>query len=211
MDPSTDERSKARLSTESLSALSEGISLLLSRWTALQMAVQNEWGGRDSLQKSTQLSSDIFNWFSQSKGPHYIDDLENMLDECMVLSFNTEIEDGSVEEVAEQLMIMHEECLQGNYHSIENLRKCNEGAQAVSQSRQVVNDNEDESSDDEAAGMVVDEMNPKPKETLTNGLKQEESMEAEEGWTVVPARKNRESSESQVSKLWMRADNEMNN
>lgn len=55
----------------------------------------------------------------------------------------------------------------------------------------MVNDNEDESSDDEAAGMVVDEMNPKPKETLTNGLKQEESMEAEEGWTVVPARKNR--------------------
>lgn len=32
-------------------------------------------------------------------GPHYIDDLETMLDESMLHSFNTEIEDGSFEEV----------------------------------------------------------------------------------------------------------------
>lgn len=31
--------------------------------------------------------------------PLYIDDLENLIDESMVLSFNSEIEDGSVEEV----------------------------------------------------------------------------------------------------------------
>ena len=31
--------------------------------------------------------------------PLYIDDLENILDETMAESFNTEIEDGSVEEV----------------------------------------------------------------------------------------------------------------
>ena len=31
--------------------------------------------------------------------PLYIDDLENIVDENMVLSFNTEIEDGSIEEV----------------------------------------------------------------------------------------------------------------
>lgn len=50
---------------------------------------------------------------------------------------NAVIFGGDHMQVAEQLMIMHEECLQGNYHSIENLRKCNEGAQAASQSRQV--------------------------------------------------------------------------
>lgn len=54
----------------------------------------------------------------------------------------------------------------------------------------MVNDDEDESSDDEASGMVVDEKDPKPKDTPMNGSKQEESMEAEEGWTVVPARQN---------------------
>ena len=46
----------------------EGISMLLSRWTALQMAVQNQWGGRDSFMKSQQLAYEINSWFSQPKG-----------------------------------------------------------------------------------------------------------------------------------------------
>ncbi|KAJ8626975.1 hypothetical protein MRB53_020282 [Persea americana] len=159
---STNGRSKATLSTETLSALAEGIPLLLSQWTALQMAIQNEWGGRDSRQKSAQLASDLLNWFAHSKVPHYVDDLENMLDETMVLSFNTEVEDGSIEEqVAEQLMIMHEECLQGHFESIENLRKCNEATEAVSLSRQVINDDKDESTEDEASDMAVDETKPR--------------------------------------------------
>ena len=41
------------------------------------------------------------------------------------------------EQVAEQLMIMHEDCLKGNYESIEKLRKLGPGTSAVSQSRQV--------------------------------------------------------------------------
>ncbi|XP_010259056.1 PREDICTED: pre-rRNA-processing protein TSR2 homolog isoform X2 [Nelumbo nucifera] len=129
----------AQPSPESLSRLSEGISLLLSRWTALQMAIENEWGGKDSRQKSEQLAADIFSWFSQSREPHYIDDLENMLDENMVLSFNTDIEDGSIEKVAEQLIVMHEDCQQGNYESIEKLRKSNFGKVALSQNRQIPN------------------------------------------------------------------------
>ncbi|KAI3783589.1 hypothetical protein L1987_42673 [Smallanthus sonchifolius] len=41
----------------------------------------------------------------------YVDQLENLLDDFM-LSLNTEIDDG-IEEIAESLMIMHEECLEG--------------------------------------------------------------------------------------------------
>jgi hypothetical protein len=54
--------------TEAVSSLGEEISFLLSRWNGLQMAVQNQWGGHDSLQKSHQLATDIFSWFSQSNG-----------------------------------------------------------------------------------------------------------------------------------------------
>ncbi|XP_062157427.1 uncharacterized protein LOC133864981 [Alnus glutinosa] len=95
--------------TDAVSSLGEEISFLLSRWNGLQMAVQNQWGGHDSLQKSHQLATDIFSWFSQSNASLYVEDLENLLHERMLFSFNTEIEDGSIEEVAEQLMIMHEE------------------------------------------------------------------------------------------------------
>ncbi|XP_059630146.1 uncharacterized protein LOC132273138 [Cornus florida] len=95
--------------------LREGISGLLSQWNALQMAVQNQWGGSDSLHKSHQLAADILTWFSQSKTPVSMEDLESLLHEKLLFTFKTDIEDGSIEEVAEQLMIMHEEYLRGNH------------------------------------------------------------------------------------------------
>ncbi|KAI9115607.1 hypothetical protein K1719_013276 [Acacia pycnantha] len=60
---------------------------------------------------------DILAWFTQSTGPLDIYDLENMLDDGM-LSLSVEVDDGSVEQVAETLMILHEECLEGNFRSI---------------------------------------------------------------------------------------------
>ncbi|KAG9444672.1 hypothetical protein H6P81_016012 [Aristolochia fimbriata] len=86
------------LTKEAVTILGEGISLVVSPWTALRTAIEFEWAGRDSRQKSDQLASDILSWFAQTKETHYIDDLENILDECMILSFNAKIEDGSVEE-----------------------------------------------------------------------------------------------------------------
>ncbi|ONK60480.1 uncharacterized protein A4U43_C08F18930 [Asparagus officinalis] len=97
--------------------LREGISLILSQWQALQMAIKNEWGGMESHQKCEELTSTLLSYFSQSKAPHHIEDLENILDENMVLSFNTEALDGSIEQVAEQLMILYEDCLHGNYET----------------------------------------------------------------------------------------------
>ncbi|KAK9933278.1 hypothetical protein M0R45_020479 [Rubus argutus] len=96
--------------------LRQAISSVLSRWNGLEMAVQNQWGGRDSVHKAQQLSADILSWLSQSKpAPRYVEDLENLLHESMLLSFNTDMEDGSIEEVAEQLMIVHEEYLHGSH------------------------------------------------------------------------------------------------
>ncbi|XP_072955334.1 uncharacterized protein [Typha angustifolia] len=178
------------LSPESMSFLGEGISLVLSRWTALQMAVENGWGGRDSRRKADELADSILSLFVQSKAPLYIDDLENMIDESMVVSFNTEIEDGSVEEIAEELMIMHEDCLKGNYEPIQKLREAGPQRNAVSQSRQLIDDNEDESSEEEElAEMMVDDA--EPKETTMDQPKPSKAMPDEEGWSVVAPRRSR--------------------
>ncbi|KAB2607309.1 hypothetical protein D8674_007026 [Pyrus ussuriensis x Pyrus communis] len=78
--------------------LQEGIGLALSRWSEPQLAVENEWGGRDSCRKAEQLVADIFSWFNHSTEPFYVDDLEDTLNEA-TLSLNTVAEDGSIEEV----------------------------------------------------------------------------------------------------------------
>ncbi|KAL7137361.1 hypothetical protein ABFS83_10G086200 [Erythranthe nasuta] len=131
---------------EAAAQLQEGINLVLSRWTALRMAVENEWGGRTSAQKSQQFSRDIFHRLTQSK-ELYIHEVNNMLEEFM-LSLNTEIEDGSIEEIAEKMMVMREECLQGNYDSITTLKKTS--VTSLSYCRQPgINDENDSSDDDD--------------------------------------------------------------
>ncbi|AEE76648.1 putative pre-rRNA-processing protein TSR2 [Arabidopsis thaliana] len=94
------------------SVLQRDIGELLSRWGGLQMAVKNQWGGHDSLKKSQELAHNLFHLISQSN-VITVEEIENLLHESLLLSFNTEIEDGSIEEVAEQLMILHEEHLRG--------------------------------------------------------------------------------------------------
>ncbi|XP_051136472.1 pre-rRNA-processing protein TSR2-like isoform X2 [Andrographis paniculata] len=99
------------LTAEAAAHLQDGINLLLSRWTALRMTVENEWGGRDSSQKAQQLGQQLCYLLTQSKEQVYIEDLEDLLEDS-ILSLNTVIDDGSIEEVAEKLLVMHEECVQ---------------------------------------------------------------------------------------------------
>ncbi|KDP23617.1 hypothetical protein JCGZ_23450 [Jatropha curcas] len=198
MDGSGSGQPKKQLLSESLPIFEEGIFLVLSRWSALQLAVQNEWGGRGSGQLANQLGADVLSWFTQSKEPLYIDDLENILDEGL-LSLNTMIEDGSVEEVAEKLMIMHEECLEGNYNSIENLRQAGPVTGAHQHVRQAVDDDEDEDSDDDdsmddKSNMMVDAPKLQSKSNQLNMQVDEpnsQQAQGEDGWTVVSSRKNR--------------------
>jgi pre-rRNA-processing protein TSR2 len=185
------------LSAEGLSKFEEGVGLILSSWIALQMAVQNEWGGRDSRQKEQKFAADIVSWLTRSTETRYIDELEEMLDENMVLSFSTETEDGSLEEVAEQVMLLHEECLQGNYDMVSKLQIACSTVQPASQCQKLTEeDSEDQSSGEE--GEPVSEMEidldlkqqPEIVETVqrsTAGSLTEE--EKADGWSVVQLRR----------------------
>ncbi|KAJ4806475.1 Pre-rRNA-processing protein TSR2 [Rhynchospora pubera] len=180
------------LPSEAAEILSEGISLVLSRWTALQMAVENQWGGRESRGKADLLVASIQSWFAQTKPPLYIDDLEGIIYDDMLHSFNTEIEDGSVEEVAEQLMIMHEECLKGQYESIQKLKQSAPQSNAVSQSKQVANDEDDERSDEEGSedSMAVEEARQEGMDVDQSKTVAKPQPDPE-GWTVVANKRNK--------------------
>nr|CAB3479234.1 unnamed protein product [Digitaria exilis] len=86
------------ISGEAAQAFGEGIGLVWGRWTALQMAVENQWGGRDSRAKADQFGESILSWFCGSKGPHYYEDLVDMMYDYLSENFNADFEDNSVEE-----------------------------------------------------------------------------------------------------------------
>ncbi|KAF3339648.1 pre-rRNA-processing protein TSR2 [Carex littledalei] len=178
------------LSGQAAAIFAEGISLVLSRWTALQMAVENQWGGRESRGKADQLVASIQEFFGQ-KEDLYIDELEELLEVYMLDSLSTEVQDGSVPEVAEQLMIMHEECLEGKYESIQKLKQLAPRTNAVSQSKQVVNDNDDDSSDEEDSesdSMEMEATKEMDVDPVKTGTKPGPDPD---GWTVVANKRNR--------------------
>ncbi|KAL6575017.1 hypothetical protein OROMI_012302 [Orobanche minor] len=181
--------------------LQEGINLVLSRWAALRMAIENEWGGRDSLQKSEELGHQLFHRLTQSNEQVYIDDLEDMLDELM-LDLNTEIGDGSVEEIAKKLMVMREECLQGNFASIRTLRQTN--VPNIAYRRQPGSNDEDDSDDDsgddnmgdkKSMGMEIDtpqvQCSRNQKGTMNHETSVKDVPEVSDGWSVVYRSRNR--------------------
>jgi len=189
------------LSAEGLSKFEEGVSLILSSWMALQMAVQNEWGGRDSRQKEQKFAADIVAWLTHSTETRYMDELEEMLDENMILSFNTETEDGSLEEVAEQVMLLHEECLQGNYDMVSKLQISCSTVQPASQCQKLTEeDSQDQSSEEGEPGseMEIDsdlKQQPEIVETVQSSTAGRLTEEAD-GWSVVQSRHRRSQQKS---------------
>ncbi|KAG2602889.1 pre-rRNA-processing protein TSR2-like [Panicum virgatum] len=176
------------ISAEAAAALGEGIRLVFGRWTALQMAVENQWGGRDSRAKADQFGESIHSWFCRSRGPHYFEDLVDMMYDTISDSFNADFEDNSVEEVAEQLLIIHEECLQSNYSSVEKLRNLHVQGNAVSQSRQLAADDADSDSSDDDDDMMEDEAAVAPVEMVVDRPRPSWPAPDADGWTVVPPR-----------------------
>jgi len=86
------------ISAEASAALGEGIGLVFGRWTALQMAVENQWGGRDSRAKADNFAASVLSWLCNSKGPHYFEDLADMMDAEISELFNADFQDNSIEE-----------------------------------------------------------------------------------------------------------------
>lgn len=57
-----------QLSPPAKAGFEEGVGLIFSQWTALVLAVENQWGGSDSATKADYFIEDILEWFYRKKG-----------------------------------------------------------------------------------------------------------------------------------------------
>ncbi|KAK9732779.1 hypothetical protein RND81_04G021400 [Saponaria officinalis] len=183
----------AQLSAESIPQFQEGISLTLAHWDALAAGIANGFGTPAQVH---DFATSIFNFFHQPNRKEseiiYIDDLEDRLYEGLI-SLGIVAEDGSIEEVADDLMMMHKECLEGEYRSIQKLRELNR----VPIARQIVDDS-DEDNDDESMGnddMMVDSQgslpNTNPAPVPKNESVSQHRGVDKDGWVTVSSRKSR--------------------
>lgn len=56
------------LSTSGQDLFDQGATAIFNRWTALCLAIQEQWGGQDSADKAQQLYLDVIEWFARDRG-----------------------------------------------------------------------------------------------------------------------------------------------
>jgi pre-rRNA-processing protein TSR2 len=57
-----------QLSGPAKEGFEEGVGIIFSQWTALVLAVENQWGGSESASKADYFIEDILEWFYKKKG-----------------------------------------------------------------------------------------------------------------------------------------------
>ena len=96
-----------KLSTENKALFEKAVTHIFDCWTALQLAVYHEWGGRNSAKKKEKMLDDVKIFFengvvkSQEK-------LENYFWNIFIEDFNCNIEDNSDLEVAEKIWNLYQ-------------------------------------------------------------------------------------------------------
>lgn len=112
----------AQLSGPAKEGFEEGVAIIFSQWTALVLAVENQWGGSESASKADYLIEDILEWFYKKK-EHYADELEMELADALLEEFHVEVEDGSPSQVAKQLVELYAACLRNDASVLQQLRQ----------------------------------------------------------------------------------------
>jgi len=109
-------------SSTSLS-FAKGVIARLALWQALQIAVQNGWGGPDSAQKRTWIASVIVDTFEEQPTPPDAEYIEEMLLQIMDDEFETIIEDGSAESVARDITNLWKDIRLGDLAGLQRLEQ----------------------------------------------------------------------------------------
>ncbi len=93
--------------TPSSILFARGVIARLAIWTTLRIAIQENWGGPHGAAKRTWLASAIVDAFQeQSEQPPDDQYIEEMLLQVMADEFDTIVEDGSAESVAEDVVML---------------------------------------------------------------------------------------------------------
>ncbi|KAJ1893154.1 rRNA accumulation- protein [Coemansia sp. RSA 455] len=122
-------------------AFIEGVDHILAKWTALGLAVEHGWGGRETQEKREDMVDDIVQYFDDTvnakKKPEPLD-LQDLLLEVMELDFHVDLKDESEKEVAAVLCKLFAECKSGNFATVDKLAAERDAREALGQGNAAV-------------------------------------------------------------------------
>ncbi|KAI7872794.1 Pre-rRNA-processing protein TSR2-domain-containing protein [Spinellus fusiger] len=104
-------------------AFQEGVTYILKSWTALKMAVEQEWGGIDSIEKRDWMIQLLVDYFDKNGKKVEGDEIEDILVQIMSDEFQTLLEDDSAYLIAKHLVLLFSQCIVGNFTEVEKMRE----------------------------------------------------------------------------------------
>ncbi|KAK3743547.1 hypothetical protein RRG08_027414 [Elysia crispata] len=102
------------------SMFSFALSRILDSWTALQLAVQQSFGGPESAEKARWMIHAIETWFLENQGLETYE-VEDFLERVLNSEFNLILEDNSVQEIARLICLYYRLCQEKTAQEIQQL------------------------------------------------------------------------------------------
>lgn len=195
-----------------VSTFARGLKAVFSRWTALQLAIVNAWGGTNSEEKAKEAEEEVLAWFLSRKTKDVLE-LEDLLVEILGDDFNVCCEDNSPAEVAKVAWAMYEQCAEGNYASVTQMEATPLPREAIERSKQIEEDrrwtmngggdmdmgdsSSDDGSDEDDEGMDADDLADQLGGAFNVHANGDDSQQRssrapvvdDDGWTTVPSRR----------------------
>ncbi|XP_054859873.1 pre-rRNA-processing protein TSR2 homolog isoform X1 [Eublepharis macularius] len=160
-----------------------GVRAALGCWPALQIAVENGFGGACSQEKAEWMVGAVEQFF-QSNAELEPEEVDSFLAEVMNNEFDTMIEDGSLRQVSQQLCLFFRQCRQGNaaavHEAIARLaQKQQEARAAATKALAAEGSSSEEEQETEEEAMECSMNGPQPSPPPVSGP------DDEDGWTLV--------------------------
>ena len=172
-----------------LSTLDPIIRSVFSRWTALQLAVAHSMGGSESEAKYEAFISTFADFLTRNLRPSLPvsaveSEIQAYLDEVLDEEFNTELDDGSSQELAQLFVRYIHLILQGRLNDVQQELQLQQAmTPAIQKSIRNENDAETSTSDEDDDDDRIDE---EEEEEAGGGRVKPQSMDVDEdGWTTV--------------------------
>ncbi|KAG2176230.1 hypothetical protein INT43_005464 [Umbelopsis isabellina] len=135
-------------------AFAEGLGYILKSWTALKLAVEQEWGGPDSIEKREWMAETLVEYFGANAKKLDEFDVEDILVQIMSDEFHTDLEDGSAFAVSKHLISLFNQCIHGDHSEVAKLREkfASRSQQPAGQSGNNEGDSDTDGDDDGSEG-----------------------------------------------------------
>ncbi|RCH97224.1 hypothetical protein CU098_011206 [Rhizopus stolonifer] len=165
-------------------AFEEGARYIFNNWTALKLAVEQDWGGVESPEKKEWFIDVVIDYFGKQGKKLDVDDIEVVLSQIMSDEFHATLEDDSPYLVAKHLYELFNQCIHGNYAEVERLREKAKVQNSYMAASSSMKQGDDSDNDDEGDGSLNgndddneddDQMEEAPQEPLVD----------EDGWEIV--------------------------